>query len=51
MTKRRARNQIDSLIPDQKKSRIDPIYLAIEGVPHYVEKLLMRATILLQTAS
>jgi hypothetical protein len=36
-----------SLTPDQKKSRIDPIYLAIEGVQHNVGKLLTRATTLL----
>ncbi len=33
----------------QKKSRIDPIYLDADNVRHTVEKLLMRATTLLQT--
>ncbi len=32
MAKRRDGSQIANLTPDQKKSRIDPIYLAIEGV-------------------
>jgi hypothetical protein len=36
-----------NLTPDQKKSGIDPIYLAANNVPHTVEKLLMRATTLL----
>jgi hypothetical protein len=44
ITKRRAGSQTDNLIPDQKKSRINLIYLAAEGVQHIVEKLLMRAT-------
>jgi hypothetical protein len=39
------------LTPDQKKSGIDLIYLAAGNVPHIVEKLSMRATTLLQTAS
>jgi hypothetical protein len=39
------------LTPDRKKSRIDPIYLAAEGVQHTVEKLLIRITTLLKTAS
>jgi hypothetical protein len=43
-------NQIASLTPDQKKSRIDPIYLASGDVRHTVEKLSTRATTLLQTA-
>jgi hypothetical protein len=51
MAKRRAKNQIANLTPNQKKSRIDPIYLATEGVRHTVGKLLMRATTFLQTAS
>ncbi len=51
MAKRRVGNQIVSLTPDQKKSRIDPIYLAAEGVRHTVEKLSMKATTLLQTTS
>ncbi len=36
-----------SLIPDQKKSGIDPIFLVIEGVRHTVGKLSTRATTLL----
>jgi hypothetical protein len=36
--------------PDQKKSRIDPIYLATDNMQHIVEKLSTRATTLLQTA-
>jgi hypothetical protein len=32
MAKRRAKNQIANLTPDQKKSKIDLIYLASEGV-------------------
>jgi len=36
--------------PDQKKSRIDPIYLATDNMRHIVEKLSTRATTLLQTA-
>jgi hypothetical protein len=38
-----------SLTPDQKKSRIDPIYLAAEGMQHTIENLLMRAITLFQT--
>jgi hypothetical protein len=34
MAKRRA-----DLTPDHKKSGIDPIYLAIGGVPHTIGKL------------
>jgi hypothetical protein len=44
-------SQIASLTPDQKKSRIDPIYLAAGNVRHTVGKLSTRATTLLQTAS
>jgi len=51
MAKRRVGNQTGSLTPDPKKSGIDPIYLAIGGMPHTIEKLSMRATTLLQTAS
>jgi len=47
MAKRRAGNQIISLILDQTKSGIDPIYLATEGVGHTIGKLLTRATTLL----
>jgi hypothetical protein len=38
------------LTPDQTKSRIDSIYLAVEGVQHTIGKLSTRATTLLQTA-
>jgi len=51
MAKRRAKSQIASLTFDQKKSGIDPIYLAAEGVQHTIEKLSTRATTLLQTTS
>jgi hypothetical protein len=37
-------------LPDQKKSIIDLIYLAAEGMQHIVGKFLTRATILLQIA-
>ncbi len=50
MAKRRAKSQITNLTPDQKKSGIDPIYLAADNVQHIVQKLLMRVTTLLQTA-
>ncbi len=50
MTKRRAGSQIVSLTPDQKKSGIDPIYLAADDVRHTIGKLSTRATTLLQTA-
>ncbi len=39
------------MTPDQKKSGIDPIYLAASDVPHIVENLSTRATTLLQIAS
>jgi hypothetical protein len=32
MAKRKAQNQIDNLTPDQKKSRINLIYLFAEGM-------------------
>jgi hypothetical protein len=51
MAKRRVRSQTTSLIPNQKKSRIDPIYLALGGVQHTIGKPSIRATTLLQTAS
>jgi len=51
MPKRRDGSQTASLISDQKKSRIDPIYLATEGVRHIVENFSTRATTLLETAS
>jgi hypothetical protein len=47
MTKRRAESQTANLIPDRKKSGIDPIYLAARGVPHTVGKHSTRATTLL----
>jgi hypothetical protein len=50
MVKRKAGNQIANLTPDQKKSGIDPIYLAIDNVPHTIEKLSTRATTLLHIA-
>jgi hypothetical protein len=51
MAKRNAGNQITNLTLDQKKSSIDPIYLAVKGVWHTVEKFSTRATTLLQTTS
>jgi len=51
MAKRRVGSQISNLIPDQKKSKIDPIYLAVEGVRYIVGKLWIRPITLLQTAS
>jgi len=50
MTKRKAGSQTSSLTPDQKKSGIDLIYLAVDDVRHTVEKLSTKATTLLQTA-
>jgi hypothetical protein len=50
MAKRRVGSQIDSLTPDQKKSRIDPIYLAVDNVRHTIGNLLIRATTLLEIA-
>jgi hypothetical protein len=46
MAKRRVGSQIVNLTPDQKKSRIDPIYLATDNVQHTVGTLLMSATLL-----
>ncbi len=40
----------EKMTPDQKKSEIDPIYLASGDVPHIVGKISTRATTLLQTA-
>jgi len=45
-----AGSQIASLTPDQKKSGIDPIYLAVDDMPHTVGKLSTRVTTLLHTA-
>jgi len=50
MAKRRVKSQIVNLTPDQKKSKIDSIYLAVDDVPHTFEKILTRSTTLLQTA-
>jgi hypothetical protein len=50
MAKRRVGNQTTSLTPDQKKSGIDPIYLAANNVRYTIGKLSMKATTLLQTA-
>jgi len=47
MTKRKAGSQIANLIPDHKKSGIDPIYLVVGGVPHIIGQLSTRATTLL----
>jgi hypothetical protein len=50
MVKRKARSQTANLTPDHKKSRIDPTPGFSEGVRHTYEKLLSRATSLLQTS-
>jgi hypothetical protein len=50
MAKRKAKSQIANLTFDQKKSEIDPIYLATDNMRHTIEKLLTRATTLLETA-
>jgi len=50
MAKSRVGSQTASLTPHQKKSGIDPIYMAVDNVPHTVGKLLMRATTLLLIA-
>jgi hypothetical protein len=47
MAKRRVGSQIASLTPDQKKSGIDPIYLAKKGMQYTIGKLSMKATTLL----
>ncbi len=47
MAKRRVENQTANLTPDQKKSGIDPIYLATDNMRQTVGKLLTRATTLL----
>jgi hypothetical protein len=49
MAKRRAGSQIGNLTSDQKKSGIDPIYLAVDDMPNIVGKLSTRATTLLHT--
>jgi hypothetical protein len=48
MAKKKAGSQIASLTPDQKKSGIDPIYLAADNMQHIVGKLSTKATILLR---
>jgi hypothetical protein len=47
MAKRRAKNQIVNLTPDQKKSGIDLIYLAADNVQNTFGNFSMRATTLL----
>jgi hypothetical protein len=47
MAKRKVESQIVNLTPDQKKLRIDPIYLAVDNMRHTVGKLSTRATTLL----
>jgi len=47
MAKRKVGSQIANLTPDQKKSGIDPIYLAADDVPQTVGKLSTRPTTLL----
>jgi hypothetical protein len=42
MAKRRVESQTANLIPDQKKSRINPIYLAIKSVLYTVGKISQR---------
>jgi len=51
MAKRRVGSQIANLTPDQKKSEIDLIYLAVDNMRHIFGKILTRAITLLQTAS
>jgi hypothetical protein len=51
MAKRRARKQTANSTLDQKKSGIDLIYLAADGVRHTVRKLLTKATTLLEIVS
>jgi len=51
MAKRRVESQTASLTPNQKKSGINPIYLAAGGMQHTLRKISTRTTTLLQTAS
>jgi hypothetical protein len=44
MAKRRAGSQTGNLTLDQKKSGIDPIYLAADNMPHTVGKLSTKDT-------
>jgi len=50
MAKRRVASQIANLTFDYKNSGINLIYLVANDVRHIVEKLLTRATTLLETA-
>jgi hypothetical protein len=43
MAKRKLGSEIDNLIPNHKKSRIDPIFVRANGMQYAVRKLLMRA--------
>jgi len=47
MAKRKVGNQIGNLIPDHRKSRIDPISMHADGVRYVVGKLFTRPTTLL----
>jgi hypothetical protein len=49
--KKKVGSQISSLTPNNKKSKIDPIYLFAEGVRHIFGKLSTRIITLLQIAS
>jgi hypothetical protein len=49
-TKEKAGSRTASLTPDQKRSGIDPIYLATDNVPHTIGKLSTRAPTLLHNA-
>jgi len=51
MAKRRAESQTINLTLDQKKSKINPIYLSVDNVRHTVGKLSTRATTLLKTTT
>jgi hypothetical protein len=51
MAKRKARNQTSSLIPDHKKSGIDPTSMCADGVRYTVGKISTRTTTLIQTSS
>jgi hypothetical protein len=50
ITKRRAGSKIVNLTPNQKKSGIDSIYLAVDDVQHTIGKLSTKTTTLLETA-
>jgi len=51
MVERKGGSQTSSLIPDHKKSRIDPTPMCTDGGRHTIGKLLRRGTSLLQTSS